>query len=496
MVNKSIWLKGINFKKGNVLKEDIETDILIIGGGITGMSSLYFLKDSDLDITLVDSFNIASGQTSKSTGKLTYLQGLLYNKIENIYDRDTAIKYLKSQKDAIDLVKEIIIENNIKCDFESNNSYIFTNKKSNIDKLNQTRKILDYAKIKYKTDTSIPIRFPSIYSIKINDSAVFNPVKYLLSLKNILEKKNNINIYEGTMIEKIERNDDNTYIAYTKKNRIKAKKIVLACHYPFFLNPYFFPFKTSIKKAYLAAATIDKTKRFNAISEDNNIDSIRYHSDSKDYVIYAGEERNIGSNIDNKKNYDSLLWRMKTNISENIKYSWFNFDIVTNDYLPIVGYLQSDNKDILIATGYNLWGMTNGTIAGKIISDLVLNRYNEYEKLFDPNRLFNVNKIKNYLSYNVMNGMSFISSKINKNPNFYKNAKVKNIDGKDYGIYTDSKNIKHFVSNTCPHMNCSLIFNEIDKTWDCPCHGSRFNMNGKIIKGPSIKDITIDKKPS
>ncbi len=262
------------------------------------------------------------------------------------------------------------------------------------------------------------------------------------------------------------------------------------------MNPYFFPFKTSIKKAYLAASTIDKTKRFNAISEDNNIDSIRYHSDSKDYVIYAGEERNLGANTDNMKNYDNLFWRIKTNISENIKYSWFNFDIVTNDYLPIVGYLQSDNKDILIATGYNLWGMTNGTIAGKIIGDLVLNRYNEYEKLFNPNRLFNVNKIKNYLNYNLINGMSFISSKINKNPGFYKNAKVKRIDGKDYGISTDSKNIKHVVSNACPHMNCSLIFNEVDKTWDCPCHGSRFNMNGKIIKGPSIKDITIDKKPS
>ncbi len=200
MVNKSIWLKGINFKKGNILKEDIETDVLIIGGGITGISSLYFLKDSDLDITLVDAFNIASGQTSKSTGKLTYLQGLLYNKIENIYDKDIAVKYLKSQKEAIDLVKEIIIENNIKCDFESNNSYIFTNKRNSIDKLNQTTKILRHAKIKYKTDTSIPIKFPSIYSIKITDSAVFNPVKYLLSLKSTLEKKNNINIYESTRI--------------------------------------------------------------------------------------------------------------------------------------------------------------------------------------------------------------------------------------------------------------------------------------------------------
>ena len=187
---------------------------------------------------------------------------------------------------------------------------------------------------------------------------------------------------------------------------------------------------------------------------------------------------------------------MKTCISENIKYSWFNFDIVTNDHLPIVGYLQNDNKDILIATGFNLWGMTNGTIAGKIISDMILNKSNKYEKLFDPNRLFNVNKLKNYLNYNISTGMSFVLSKINKNPSFYKNVKVKDINGKPCGIYSDNDNKKHIVSNSCPHMKCSLIFNEVDKTWDCPCHGSRFNINGKIIKGPATKDITIDKKSS
>ncbi len=493
MINKSIWLKGINFKKGNTLKENINTDILIIGGGITGISSLYFLKDSNLNITLVDSNNIASGQTSKSTGKLTYLQGLLLNKIENIYDRDTAIKYLNSQKDAIEIIKEIIIENNIKCDFESNNSYVFTSKKNNLNKLNELKNILDYANIKYKLTSTLPIKFPCIYSIKVTDTAVFNPVKYLLHLKEILEKKNNINIYENTMIENIEIKDD-YYIAHTKKHTIKAKKIVLACHYPFFINPYFFPFKTSIKKAYLAAASTDNPRRFNAISEDDTIDSIRYHSDSRDYVIYAGEERLLGINMDNKTNYDNLFWKIKTNLGENIKYNWFNFDIITSDNLPIIGYLQNDNNNLMIATGYNLWGMTNGTIAGKIISDLILDKNNKYKTLFDPNRLFNVNKLKNYFNYNFVNSSTYILSKINKTPSFYKNITIKNSD--DYIVYIDKESIKHRVHNKCPHMKCNLIFNETDKTWDCPCHGSRFNINGKVIKGPSTKNISIDKKSS
>ena len=324
----------------------------------------------------------------------------------------------------------------------------------------------------------------------MTDTAVFNPVKYLLQLKEVLEKKDNIDIYENTMIKSIDVKED-FYIAYTKNHTIKAKKIILACHYPFFINPYFLPFKTSIKKAYLAAATDNNPKRFNAINEDNYIDSIRYHSDSRNYIIYAGEERFLGANMDNKTNYDNLFWKIKTNLSENIKYNWFNFDIVTSDNLPIIGFLQNDNKNILIGTGYNLWGMTNGTIAGKILSDLILDKDNKYKSLFDPNRLFNVNKLKNYFSYNIANGLTYILSKIDKSPEFYKNIKIKNSN--NCIIYTDDENKNHIVNNRCPHMKCNLIFNEIDKTWDCPCHGSRFNIDGKVIKGPSTKNISVDK---
>ena len=491
MINKSIWLKGIKNKKSNTLKENIETDILIIGGGITGITTAYFLKNSKLKVTLVESNKIATGQSSKATGKLTYLQGLLLNKIENIYDIETAIKYLNSQKEAIDIVKEIIIENNIKCDYESNNSYTFTYKNSNIEKIKNIEKILKKANINYKNTSTLPIKYPCKYTIKVDDTAVFNPVKYILGIKEIIEDK--INIYENTRVLKIE-NNNTSYIANCGKYFIKARKIVIACHYPFFINPYFFPFKTGLKKGYLCASKIDKAKRFNAISEDDNIHSIRYHSDSKDYIIYAGEERDIGSNIDNEESYENLFWNAKSKLSDNIKYCWSNFDIITNDSLPIIGYLNEDNKDILIGTGYNAWGMTNGTIAGKILSDLIQGYSNKYIDLFDPNRLFNVNKIKNYFSFNFKTGINYVMSKINKKHKFYKNVEIHCEDGKNYGIYIDPQGKEHIVSNICPHMGCSLIFNMVEKTWDCPCHGSRFDINGKVVKGPSVYSIAIEKR--
>ena len=490
MNNKSLWLKGIKDKSLEQLKKNLETDILIIGGGITGITTAYFLKDSNIKITLVEQNKIATGQSSKTTGKLTYLQGLLLNKIENIYDKETVKNYINSQKEAMEIVKDIIIENNIKCDFESNNSFIFTDKISNIKKIQQTEKILKFCKIKFKITKELPTKFPCSYALKIDDSAVFHPVKYLLELKRIIKDK--INIFENTKIISLEKIEDG-YIVDTNKYKITAKKVILACHYPFFLKPYFFPFRTGLQKGYLCASLIDKNKRFNALTEEDNVHSIRYHSDSKDYIIYAGEERNLGSNIDNEENYDNLFWNMKTHLSEKIKYYWFNFDIVTNDSMPIIGYIQKDNKNLLIGTGYNLWGMTNGTIAGKILSDLALEKENKYKALFDPNRTFNVNKLINYFSYNIINGYNYILSKVNKQPKFYKNVEIREENGNKYGVYTDESGKEYIVYNLCPHMKCSLIFNTVDKTWDCPCHGSRFDIKGKVIKGPSTYDISIDK---
>ena len=488
MQNKSIWLKDIKTKSSPRLDKNIKVDILIIGGGITGISCAYFLKDAGLKIALVDASKIGYGTTCKTTGKITYLQGPIYQKIKSIYGLTTAKKYLKSQKYACDLIKNIIINNNIKCNYESNSSYLFSN--SSLKKLKKEINVFNEMSENYILKKSLPITFPTKLAIKIEESAVFHPLKYLNNLKDICIKSN-ISIYENTPILSLFKEKDG-YTAQTKKYIIKAKQVVLACSYPFFFKPGLFPFKTYLKKEFVCASITNEPKRFNAIDTSNEVNSIRYHSDNKDYVIYTSMSNKLGNNMKKKKKYDYLFWKNKTHFGENIKYYWFNYDIMTPDNMPIIGYYEKNNKNLLIGTGYNAWGMTNGTLAGKIISDLILKNKNEYIDLFDPNRNTNLKKITKTIDYNIKNITSFISSKINKKYSFYnKNIKIINENGKNIGIYTDENNIKHKVYITCPHMKCGLIFNEIDKTWDCPCHGSRFNIDGNAIKGPSIYDIKI-----
>ncbi len=176
---------------------------------------------------------------------------------------------------------------------------------------------------------------------------------------------------------------------------------------------------------------------------------------------------------------------------KDIKEKYTNTDIMTIDHLPYIGKIK---ENLYLATGYNTWGITNSIIAAKIISDLLVNKENEYAKLFNPLRksLAFFSKIPYYI---LCQTKSFLGPKLNRRKSWYKNnLKIENKQGHNIAIYIDEKNHKHTVYTTCPHLGCTLIFNEEEKTWDCPCHSSRFDIDGKCIKGPSLKDITYHEK--
>ena len=485
MKDKSIWSDSVTKNKYRTLKENISCDVLIIGGGITGFSTAYFLQNTDKKIVLVDGYKICHGTTAKSTGKLTYLQEDLLEKIKNIYDEDTSLKYLSSQKEAIRLAKKIILENDLKCNLESVNSYIFTDSISGKKKIKNTYQIIkDNSNAKLKD--SLPIKISCKKSLETNDTFVFNPVKFVYGIADVI--KDRIEIYENTRVMNIEKKGD-YLIAHTKNGNISAKKIVLACHYPFFLIPYFFPFKTSIEKSFLVASEIKQAKDFSAINVDKDVLSIRYYKDKKKYIILASESASLVNNVNDLQKRDEAIWKMRSKLSPDIKYAWSNHDIMTSDHMPFVGKIK-DN--LFMATGYNTWGMTNGILAGKIISDLLLERDNPYAKLFDPLR--NEKNVPKIIGFNLENGYSFIDTKINRKRNFYRDdVKIVKEDGIYYGIYIDENKKEHKVFNKCPHMKCSLSFNYQTKTWDCPCHGSSFDIDGNVIFGPSTHDIKIKK---
>lgn len=448
MKNYSIWKDNSNIKKYNKLDKDIYTDILIIGGGITGISCLYHLTNENLSVTLVEKNRVGMSTTSNSTGKITYMQNDIIDKIKK---ESSKIKYLKSQIDAMNLLVDTINKLNIECDLQKTSSYIYTTKQYEIEKLKNLKLFLIKNNNKIN-DGNINI-VENKYSIKANDTYIFNPLKFIGGL---LEKRH-YNIYEDTCIEKIKRKN-NFYYCYTDKYLIKAKYVVVASHYPYFNIPFLFPIKASLEKSYLSASK-KQIENISLISYNKPSISIRNY---KDYLIYLANSHIITNSLNSKKNFKKLINELKTmNLTPD--YLWSNSDIITNDYMPYIGKIK---ENLFIATGYNTWGFTNGFLSGKIITDIISKRNNPYIKLFNPKRI-NKKIITGIFKNIFLNFIGFVTSYM-----YIEN-------------YKKHKNI----CRTCPHLKCRLTYNEIEETFDCHCHGSRFDKEGKNIKSPANKNI-------
>ena len=488
--NKSIWINNnIKNEKMSKLDKDISCDILIIGGGMAGLSCAYHLMNSGKRIILIEKDICGMGATSKNTGKLTWMQDLIYARLTNNYNSDVAKLYFDSQKYAIKIIKNIIDKNKIDCHLSKTNSYIFSY--TGNDYIDFSDEIDFYKKynIKYKLVDKLPINYKCKYALETYDSYVFNPYEYLVSLKNIV--KNKIKIYENTRCISVNKNEDN-YIVKTNDNyNINASKMIVASHYPMFIVPFFIPFKTRVDRFFLAASKCNKNRNIQGISYGERSVSFRYYNDDKNnYLIYGRRNHSITTNLDIRDDYDELSSEYKKYFGNDIEYFYHTHDLMTYDGLPFIGGID---KNMFICTGFNKWGNTNGTIAGKVISDIILEKENKYVGLFNPKRGLSFDKVKNLFLYNVEVGSRYIINKICFNKSYYgDDVKIEYINGKKCGVYYDSNGNKHIVSNICPHMKCNLIFNYIDKTWDCPCHASRFDIDGNIVYGPSVYNIKID----
>lgn len=483
MKNNSIWLSDLQYDVSNSLDQSKECDILIIGGGMTGMATAYHLRNSGLQVCLVEKNKIGHGVTARSTAKLTYLQELMYSNLAKIHSKEQAKLYYQSQKDAIQIVSDIVSKYHIDCDFKKVSSYVYTDKDSDVSKIKNEYEILSSFGVDVKSTTTLPNGVACKYGIYVEDTAVFHPLKYLYGLKKVLE--DTISFYENTTVTSIKKVDGG-YVCIAGNYEIKCKKIVLALHYPYFVFPYLFPLKVHLEKSYICAFPVTHGLDYSAITSSSPVTSIRYHSDKKhDYQIYLNGSHNLCMKNNEKEMFRNLI----DEVNQEPSYLWSNIDVMTDDFLPYIGRLQGD---IFIGTGYQTWGMTNGNIAGKVLSDLVMEKNNRYSVLFSPHRGLHLTRFLNSFVSIGSNVKSFVGSKVIKNKRWYSDrVQFFTLNGKPVASYTDDDGKKYLVYNRCPHLKCSLIFNEVEKTWDCPCHGSRFDLDGKCIEGPSNYDISI-----
>ncbi len=475
-LKETLWQKTMQKKHYPPLSKEKNVDLVIIGGGITGISLAYHLRNWDKKIILLDQGEFCHGVTMRTTGKLTPLQDV-FSKIITSHHLETAKQYYQSQKDAIKLAKNLIEKHHIDCDFTKTKSYLFFETPAKQKELMKTKEVLEEAKLD---------SFGGIPSLSLEESYVFHPLKYLKGLLDLIEESP-IELYENTRVISYSKEQDG-YCLKTNQKPIHTKQIVFAGHYPFFLFPYLFPLKATLEKSLIGVIPHEE-KTFQAINLDQVTHSIRFHKDKKtkeSYLLYLSESHSLGNHKQEELERE-LEAKIENFFHKEPILTWSNYDIMTLDGMPYIGYLE---PNMLIATGYNTWGMTNGTLAGKILSDLLMEKQNNYLSLFDPHRHFTFPMRLSQLMDNLNQAKTYIKSKLST-PKKDKTVTIATIEGTKCGIYQDEKGKKHIVKLTCPHMKCGLGFNESENVWECPCHGSRFDIDGNPIKGPSTTPITF-----
>ncbi|MDD3224546.1 MAG: FAD-dependent oxidoreductase [Clostridium sp.] len=477
---KSVWDSEVNFKKRERLNRDIECDVLIIGAGMAGLLTAYMLTKSGREVVVIDAKSTASGVTKNTTAKITCQHGLIYNSIAKEFGEEGARQYAKANELAIEKYKEIIDKENIKCDFERKDAYLYS-----LDDIQSLKDEYSAAKklgIDAELVDQINLPFKVKGALKFNNQAQFNPLKFL---KPISEK---LTIYENTTA--LDVTEENCVV--TKEDiKIKANKIIVATHYPFLNTPGYYFMRMHQERSYVLALENAQDVKGMYLGIDKNTYSFRNY---KNLLLLGGSSQRTGENEAGGA-YDKLRKLAKEFYLNSIeKYHWSAQDCMTLDNIPYIGHYSSKTPNIYVETGFKKWGMTTSMVAAMIISDMILEKDNDFAQIFSPRRFDMSAAMKNAANNLVITAKNFIAQRIDIPKESVKSIEnghggIVEYNGEKTGVYKDKHGKVYTVSTKCAHLGCELHWNPDELTWDCPCHGSRYDYKGNWIESPTNKSL-------
>jgi glycine/D-amino acid oxidase-like deaminating enzyme/nitrite reductase/ring-hydroxylating ferredoxin subunit len=493
--NISLWQDSVeDYRSANKADHSLLYDVVIVGGGITGITSALLMQNAGLKCLVLEAKGLCFGTTGGTTAHINTLLEVPYSTIEKKFSKEKAKLVAESVTEALNTIKGFVGKYDIDCEYEDTTATLFAKTDKQKDELEKISQATNDAGIanKYVNKISIPIKF--LKAIQVSTQAKFNPVRYVYALAEEFEKAGGV-IVQQCFVTHADENE-NVDIE-TTKGKFKARFLVYATHIPPGIN--LLHFRCVPQRTYAMAVTLNNNNYPDDLLYDM-YDPYHYYRtqdiDGTKYFIVGGEDHKTA----HEDNQEYCFLRLESHIRKyfdvkEIAYKWSSQFYESPDGLPYIGQMPGHEK-IYVATGFGGNGMPYGTASAILLTKILTNQDSPYRELYDPNRLKPVAGFSSFVSHNVDVVKQF-ASKMFSGEQLHQLAELATGEGKivefedeKIAIYKDEQGKVHALSPTCPHAGCEVKWNNAELTWDCPCHGSRFSYDGKVMNCPTTKELS------
>jgi glycine/D-amino acid oxidase-like deaminating enzyme/nitrite reductase/ring-hydroxylating ferredoxin subunit len=487
----SYWISG-EATAYPVLNGSRQADVAVVGGGIVGLTTALLLQRAGLHAVVIEANRIGRGTTGRSTAKLTSLHSLRYQILTEKYGLDSAKTYASANQAGIEQIAQLVNELAIDCDFEHQSAYTYTCTASRVEDVRAEVEAARNAGLpaSFATETQLP--FPILGAIRVENQAQLDPFRYCEQLGRAFVDGGG-QIYEQSRATDIEQGD--RCVVRTNDGEVQANHVVVATLLPFLDRGGYFAY-TYPSRSYGVAVRLESAAPEGMyISVESPVRSVRPLAD-RSRMIVVGEDHKVGQGPDTRGHYQALEdWVRHRFKVAAVTHRWSAQDYIPADELPYIGRLQESSEQVLVVTGLRKWGLTIGTSAASMLRDAIVGSENPWATLFDSTRNNYLASARTLIQENLDVARLFVGDRLaalrveGVERLGRGEGAIVEVNGEKVAAYRDDKGAIHAVAPVCTHLGCYVHWNSAEKSWDCPCHGSRFDIEGHLLQGPAVKDL-------
>ncbi len=489
----SLWVDTAPETSYPKLEDEIEVDVAVIGGGIAGLTAALLLKRAGLRVAVIEAGRVGTGVSGHTTGKVSSLHRLMYRELRRSFGEGGARIYGEANQAAIERVAELVKTEGIECNFRRVANYTYAESSAALEQVEEEAEIALELGLPAARSDALPLPFPVRGAVRFDDQAQLHATKYLVGLAHAVAGDGS-HVFEESRVTEID--DGAPCRVGTKDGSITAGAAIVATNIPIADRGLFFA-RCHAHRSYLVALTLEgDPPEGTFISADEPLRSILAHrAEDRNLLLVGGEGHRAGDTVDVGERYGRLeAWARERFPVASLEYRWSTQDAVPIDGVPYIGRMSPVSRHLYVATGFRKWGLTNGTVAAMILADEILGEPSGWSSTFNSNRLKPLAGGRRFVTENLRAGVRLVRDRLASRASTLPElgpgeATVLDLDGEKVAARKDEQGDLHMVSAVCTHLGCIVEWNGADQTWDCPCHGSRFDRSGGVIQGPATEDL-------